>query len=99
MLGGLTQDEYQFLVDEIKTPLEKAGARLWLFGSRARGDHKPFSDVDLLVEGRLLDGSLIGKLQETAENSNFPYKIDLVLDDELADAYRSNVEVDKVLFN
>lgn len=27
-----------------------APSRIWLFGSRARGDHLPDSDVDLLVE-------------------------------------------------
>lgn len=29
---------------------------IWLFGSRARGDHKPDSDFDLLVVTRIEDG-------------------------------------------
>lgn len=39
------------LRDKLKAELARHGiARAWLFGSRARGDAQPDSDVDVLVE-------------------------------------------------
>ena len=97
MIGGLTESEYQFVLDTIQKPLVQNGATLWLFGSRARGTHSTFADVDLLIEGEL-NQSLLGELREKIEQSNFPFKVDLVLDAELADSYRANVYKDKKRF-
>ncbi|MBE9540577.1 MAG: nucleotidyltransferase domain-containing protein [Proteobacteria bacterium] len=30
-------------------PLKNQGANVWIFGSRARGDHQEYSDLDLMV--------------------------------------------------
>ncbi len=52
--------------------------KVYLFGSRARGDHMPFSDVDLAF---LSDEDISGRLtllREILDESNFPYKVDLV---------------------
>ncbi|WP_221928602.1 nucleotidyltransferase family protein [Balnearium lithotrophicum] len=51
---------------------------IYLFGSRAREDNTPFSDVDI---GFLADHDISDKLvllREVLEESNFPYKVDLV---------------------
>ena len=49
-------------------------AQVWLFGSRARGDHRPDSDVDLLVvlhteAGRVDDLRLLHSVARTWETS------------------------------
>ena len=51
---------------------------IYLFGSRARGDNTPFSDVDiaLLASKDMSDKMTI--LRDILEESNFPYKVDLV---------------------
>jgi predicted nucleotidyltransferase len=49
-----------------------------LFGSRAKGNYKPGSDIDLAIKGdvNLKDIlSLLGKLDEL----NLPYKFDLII--------------------
>ncbi len=97
MIGGLSESEYQFVLDTIQKPLVKNGATLWLFGSRARGTHSPYADVDLLIEGEL-NRSLLSELREKLEESNFPFKVDLVPDAELADSYRANVYKDRKRF-
>ena len=50
-----------------------------LFGSRARGDYLKTSDIDLgiLPQGELDERKLI-LLREKLENSNIPYKVDVV---------------------
>ena len=43
---GLSEDELNTLAQLVVGPLVGAGAKVWCFGSRARGDHKKFSDID-----------------------------------------------------
>ena len=51
---------------------------LWLFGSRARGDFKPNSDIDLVIAGKNLSFSDIAILLDKLELTSIPYKIDLL---------------------
>lgn len=98
MKFGLTDQEYQYIKKTVVDPLTRQGARIYCYGSRARGDHKPFSDLDLMIDG---PGDLeieVGKISEVLANGNFPYKVDLVLLKEFADSYRESYETDKILF-
>lgn len=64
----------EFLVDFFKGKEVK----LFLFGSRARGDNTVFSDIDI---GILSDKDIskdIVILREILEESNIPYKVDIV---------------------
>jgi len=98
MRFGLTDSEYAFIIQRVVEPLEKLGARVWCFGSRARGDHRPTSDLDLLVDA---SQDLRGKLFEISEyliESDFPYKVDLVEEKNLAKSYRAQIERERVPF-
>ena len=85
----------QKIADYFKTqPVLKA----WLFGSFARGEETPLSDVDLLV---VLDYSqpvglkffgMLNDLEELLGRS-----VDLVTEGSLADFARESVERDKIL--
>ena len=90
-----TQVMIQTLADYFKTqPVLKA----WLFGSFARGEETPLSDVDILV---LLDHSqpiglkffgMWNDLEKLLDR-----KVDLVTEGSLAEFARESVEHDKVL--
>ena len=83
----------------IIAPLKNQGAALWIFGSRARGDHKKFSDVDLLYQvasSKKLPKGFLFDIQSTLEESDFPFKVDLVNRDEIASGYRDKVESEKI---
>ncbi len=66
-------------------------AKVFLFGSRARGTHFPRSDVDI---GILLSdpsaSTRITLLREQIENLNIPYKVDVVNFAEVSPAFREN---------
>jgi len=50
-----------------------------LFGSRARGDYLETSDMDVgILPRREMNKSKIALLRERLENSNIPYKVDVV---------------------
>lgn len=97
MTFGLSQEDYQLLLKLAVLPLKKHGARVWVFGSRARGDHRPFSDIDLLYSpaSELPPGAL-AEIINDLEESSLPIKVDLVRDTDLAKSYRMNVSKDQV---
>ncbi len=49
--------------------------RVYLFGSRARGDHRDHSDIDLAIEGHAVSASDLLRIQEAAAL----YKADIIL--------------------
>ena len=90
---GLTPTDWEIVKTTCIDPLKKVGAKVWIYGSRARGDHKKFSDVDILYQGT--PGPLIHLIKEAAEESRLTVKIDLVSIDDLAESYRSNILRDR----
>ncbi len=92
---GLSEAEVA-LVKSLLKPLTAAGP-IWGFGSRAREDHQPFSDLDLQIAGKP-DRAISRKVREAFEESRLPIRVDLVLDAELSEAYRSAIEAEKKRF-
>ena len=53
--------------------------KIIIFGSRAREDNYPNSDVDIgIIPYERLDAVRIAILKERIENSNIPYKVEIV---------------------
>ncbi|MDI9409216.1 MAG: nucleotidyltransferase domain-containing protein [Candidatus Pacebacteria bacterium] len=51
--------------------------RAVVYGSRARGDNKPYSDIDLTLMGKGLDWRTVSDIAEALEESALPYFVDL----------------------
>jgi len=77
-------------------PLKNQGAAVWIFGSRARGEHQIFSDLDLMVSSDTDISAHISKIQELLEEENFPFKVDIVESKNFAESYRKNFDRDKM---
>jgi len=55
------------------------GSAAWVFGSRATGRARPFSDLDLAIDaGRRLTLDELATLSEAFSESDLPYKVDVV---------------------
>jgi predicted nucleotidyltransferase len=50
-----------------------------LFGSRAKGNFKEGSDIDIALKGTEINMALLRKIEMDFDNLNLPYKIDLVI--------------------
>ncbi len=71
-----------------------------VFGSRASGRVKPWSDLDLVFEARTpLPLSLIAKLAEAFEESALPWKVDIVDRNTVSDGFGRLIDQSKVAFN
>lgn len=52
--------------------------RVLLFGSRAKGTHKPGSDIDLALVGEQLDWRTIGSIYDALDDLLLPFRFSLV---------------------
>lgn len=94
---GLEENQWEILQKIALNALLKNGCKLWVFGSRATGKHKKFSDIDILIEnGDKISEFLLTSIRSELEESNLPIKVDLVLEEDLAESYRKNVDTQKV---
>jgi len=85
MTGGLSPQDLADLCAACARFPEIAEA--YLFGSRARGDHKPRSDIDLAVKAPALAPETLAALADYLnEETLLPYFIDLVHYEALEDS-------------
>ncbi len=63
----------------VRNHLPDKNYRVFLFGSRAEGTNRKFSDYDIGIMGKKpVDRLAISYIKEDLENSNIPYNIDVV---------------------
>lgn len=60
--------------------------RAILYGSRAKGNYKPGSDIDLTLTGGRLDGRIGGQIDEELDDLLLPYEFDLSVLSEITHA-------------
>lgn len=96
---GLSNDQFEILRTLVIQPLKAKHAEVYIFGSRARGKHHPFSDIDILFKDvhQLISMSEISNIKESIENSKLAIKVDLVNAADLAESYRQSVDAEKIL--
>jgi type I restriction enzyme S subunit len=71
---------------------------VWIFGSRARGVAKPWSDLDLaVITDEPLPLAVSAALAEDFSDSDLPWRVDVVDWATTSDAFRRIIERDKVL--
>lgn len=75
-----------------------SGVTVWVFGSRANWTTKDSSDLDLALEGDyILDHNTIVALEMDFEESNLPYKVDIIDINQVSNSFRHIVEAHKIL--
>lgn len=71
-----------------------------IYGSRAKGNDRPGSDIDLTLYGQGLDLDMLGHIATALDESPIPYQVDLSLFDHIDHAgLRAHIErVGKVFY-
>jgi uncharacterized protein len=68
------------------------GREVRVFGSRANGKAKPYSDLDLLVMGDLpIPASAVAELRADLEDSDLPFRVDVVEWRDLPEYWRPEI--------
>ena len=67
-------------IEELRSYLKKElpDTKIYLFGSRARGDNRANSDYDIAIESDKNLKSEIARINDIIETSNIPFKVDIV---------------------
>ncbi len=95
--SGLNKENL-FLIEQIlhNSLSDKNEWSVSVFGSRRRGDHKKYSDLDLWIESSpTLSSNDLEELKEKFEESDLPIKIDLVTPETVIPDYRTNIVYEK----
>lgn len=56
-----------------------------LYGSRAKGNYKPFSDIDITLKGSTLTRQHLGQIFTEIDDLLLPYFLDISIYDKLTD--------------
>ncbi len=74
---GLKEKDWDSILSTINSS-EKV-EQIILYGSRAMGNYKPNSDIDLVVVGREISFLELANIENALDDLLLPYKIDLSL--------------------
>jgi predicted nucleotidyltransferase len=89
------RQEHAAIVRHILWQYLPAGARAFVFGSRAHGAARPYSDLDLALEWtRPLGLDLLGQIAEALSESDLPYRVDIVDLTTVDPAFRARIAAD-----
>ncbi len=86
------EDKHLEIVRKILSELKVS---VWVFGSRAKHTAKKLSDLDLCLKDNY-EKSNVRKLQDAFEESDLPFKVDVVVWSELSEDFKKHIEKDLV---
>lgn len=88
------EDKYYQIIHAI---LKKYPYDFYAFGSRVKGTHKPLSDLDLCIMNAM---PLLEKaqLQEDFDESDLPFKIDMIQWNDISEDFRQMIKSDLTKF-
>ena len=93
---GLSADHRRLVLDILEAQLP-LGSRAWVFGSRATGRERRYSDLDLAIDaGRRLSLDETGRLAEAFGDSDLPYRVDVVDWHALDERFRQRIATECV---
>jgi len=97
-MGMIKNSEFDGILSDFA---KNENAKIFIFGSRARGDNYPASDIDvgILFEPAAEDARFkISLVREKFENSNIPQKVDVVNLNDVSEEFRNEIFKEAVLW-
>jgi predicted nucleotidyltransferase len=92
----LPADHRQLVLRVLEAHLPR-GTKAWVFGSRATGRARRYSDLDLAIDaGRRLSLDELAELAEAFSDSDLPYKVDLVDWHNIDDRWRQTITAERM---
>lgn len=73
---GLSNSDIEHIIDVIRVHPEIK--EVLIFGSRAKGNYKVSSDIDLAIKGDVLEAAILSIKGHLDDEGPLPYKFDIV---------------------
>lgn len=68
-----------------------------IFGSRARGDYKLTSDIDIALKGKI-DNLILCKIRDYFEESRIPYLVDIIYYEKIMNIFfKESIDKDGII--
>lgn len=86
------------LVKKILSKRLPANSQVWVFGSRAKQTAREYSDLDIAIDtdSKKLTLEMLATLAEDFEESDLPYKVDLVDLNTVDESFKTLIEKERV---
>lgn len=96
---GLEDRHLDFVLSVLKRNISDVDAKFYVFGSRAKGTNKKYSDIDIAVDlnGKKLDVSILGKILIEFQDSTLPFEVDVVDLNSIDEDFRNLIKNDLVI--
>ena len=80
MKFGLKKRHLDFILHVLQENIPQKDAKFYVFGSRAKGNYKEYSDIDIAVQlqDEKLSADILGKILIEFSDSTLPYEVDVV---------------------
>lgn len=89
---ALTPEQRQIILDLVQKHLPDT--TVWAYGSRVRGTARPHSDLDLAAFATPQQQAAIAELQEAFDESDLPFRVDLLVWHELPERFHQTIAAD-----
>jgi uncharacterized protein len=94
----MTEQDKQKLIKIITKYLPQA--QIYLFGSRARKDNSPRSDIDIAIDNKnKIDNLTLSNIREEIEESTIPFTVDIVDLNNISEDLKTQILKDKIKWN
>ena len=94
---GLEDRHIDFIKETLKKYIPNPDAKFYVFGSRAVGKYREYSDVDIAIDVQNLPSDTKSKLELEFENSTFPYEVDIVDLNNIKEDFKNLIKNDLIL--
>ncbi len=90
--------EYREIVSLILRRYLPSSSKVWVFGSRSKGRARRYSDIDLIVDmsGKVLPLEILTDLGAAFEDSELPFKVDIVDLNTVSEEFKQMIEQEKI---
>jgi len=96
---GLEDRHLNFIKDMLKKHIQNKDAKFYIFGSRAKGKYREYSDVDIAIDSPDMTSEKKLKLESDFENSTFPYEVDILDLNTIKENFKNIIKEDLVELN
>ena len=95
---GISQDEEKIILKSLSPFFKEYD--FYYYGSRARGDFRPLSDLDILIKGQKAFDTLdLENLKNVFDNSNLPFIVNLVDFQNITEKFYASIKDDLIKLN
>lgn len=86
----ITTEQRRFVLGRLRQHLP--GVLVWAYGSRVKGTARHNSDLDLAAFATPKQVEHVARLREVLEESNLPFRVDLLVWDELPENFHQTIK-------